>query len=316
MVPGDNSEARLPTTPIVAIFHEAGPLGSPAIQSVARGAIGYPARLERAVPRPPDVLWWKGRLPRGTGRAIAIVGSRAASGAGCDRARALAAGLAARGWAVISGGAFGIDAAAHTGALDCGGETFAVLGCGVDVVYPDRHATLFDRIVGAGGGLLAELPPGTRPRPGQFPSRNRIVAALAEAVLVVEAAGRSGALSTAGYGRRTGLPVLAVAGSAGCDRMIKAGRALAVETVEEIEEGVAGRLAGSQGALALGAPPAPPEAFAALVEALRAGADTPGGLARRLGLPLPSVMGLLVEAELEGWVRRAPGSQYEVPFGD
>src|SRR4051794_1241332 len=183
MVPGDNSEATVPTTASrarKALF--------PLMHSVTRGDPGYPQRLA-ALTAMPDPLWWIGRLPRSEAPCVAIVGSRAASGAGCDRTREWAAALAARGVAIVSGGAFGIDAAAHTGALDAGGDTFAVLGCGVDVVYPDRHAALFARITAA-GGLLSEMPPGTPPRAKQFPARNRIIAALADAVLVVEAAFR------------------------------------------------------------------------------------------------------------------------------
>src|SRR5688572_13615780 len=114
------------------------------LKSVAEGASGYPVRL-RQLSQPPACLWYRGRLPAtgaGAPAMVAIVGSRAASGAGCDRAQLLASTLAAEGIAVVSGGAYGIDAAAHAGALEAGAATFAVLGCGADVVYPDRHAGL------------------------------------------------------------------------------------------------------------------------------------------------------------------------------
>src|SRR4051794_25565339 len=176
MVPGDNSTARLPTTPIMA---------KNGLEMVVRGEPHYPVRL-LGIARPPRQLWVAGALPDPDRPALAIVGSRKASGAGCERARDLAGSFARRGWVIVSGGAFGIDAAAHEGALAAGGETYAVLGCGVDVVYPDRHEKLFARITGQ-GGLLSEYPLGEQPRPGQFPVRNRIIAGLADAVLVVEA---------------------------------------------------------------------------------------------------------------------------------
>jgi DNA processing protein len=235
-----------------------------------------------------------------------MVGSRAASGAGRGKAQEWARALADRGFAVVSGGAFGIDAAAHEGALAGGGETFAVLGCGVDVVYPDRHAVLFARIA-ACGGLISEMAPGEPPRAQQFPARNRIIAALADAVLVIEAAARSGALITAGFARKRGQRVLAVPGTPGTDGLL-AGGALPVTSVATLWDALEGR--------AVAGPPAPPPGRqAALIMALREGPDSPGSLARRLGLSLPSVMGLLTEAELEGRVRRAGGSQYEVLSG-
>ena len=126
---------------------------------------------------------------------------------------------------IVSGGALGIDAAAHRGALEAGAPTFAVLGCGVDVVYPDRHAALFAEIATT-GGLLSEFPPGTPPRGKQFPSRNRIVAALAEAVLVVEAQLASGALVTARLALQMGRPLLRRSGQrrAPMDSSRRAGR--------------------------------------------------------------------------------------------
>src|SRR6185436_17484206 len=133
-----------------------------------------------------------------------------------------AGALARRGWAVVSGGAFGIDAAAHAGALDAGAETYAVLGCGVDVVYPDRHAALFARIAGR-GGLISQFAPGTRPHMKHFPQRNAVVAGLCDAVIVVEAALKSGALITAEVARKAGQRLLAVPGTPGTDALLSAG---------------------------------------------------------------------------------------------
>jgi DNA processing protein len=241
-------------------------------------------------------------LPRPEERLLAIVGSRAASGAGCDLAERLAAAAVSAGYGVVSGGALGIDAAAHRGALAAGGATFAVLGCGVDVVYPDRHGPLFADI-GRAGGVLSEYAPGTPPRAGQFPVRNRIVAALAEATLVIDAKRASGALITARLARGLGRRVFAVPGSAGCDDLIAVGAASAVDDARALLD----RLAGETPAEA-----AVPAALAPLVSALRGGAAAPIDLALRLGVTLPVVLAGLAEAELSGWARRLPGGRFEV----
>jgi DNA processing protein len=267
------------------------------------GETGYPASL-RTLSSPPAALWVRGRVPEGP--SIAMVGARAASGVGCARARAMAALLAGKGFAILSGGAFGIDAAAHEGALSVGAPTFAVLGCGVDVIYPDRHGPLFERIA-ASGGLLSEYAPGIPPRSGQFPARNRIIAALADAVIVVEAAVRSGALITARLGRALGKPVLAIPGSPGTDGLLQKGQARLVASAADVQEVLAGR----QPILADPAEP-PTGVVATLVAALREGAATPAQLCRKTGLPLPSVMAALAEAELDGWIFRSPGNQFEV----
>jgi DNA processing protein len=278
----------------------------PAVEEIALGESGYPSRL-LLLSDAPAVLWVRGCVPEDGGRAVAVVGARAASGAGCARARVLARELAQKGVVVISGGAFGIDAAAHEGALEAAAApTFAVFGCGVDVTYPDRHVRLFARIA-AKGGLLSEYPLGTPPRAGQFPARNRIIAALGDAVVVVEAAHRSGALITAALARSLGRPVLAVPGSNGTDRLLQRGQASPITSAADVEEALAGR-----GPVSSGEAEPPAGTVASLVAALREGAATPAVLSRKIGLPLPAVMAALVEAELDGWLFRIPGNQYEV----
>jgi DNA processing protein len=280
------------------------PTSSSAIRSISPGEASYPARL-MALSHPPDRLWVRGSLPAEGQRALALVGARAASGTGCTRARALAAELAKRGFLIVSGGAFGIDAAAHEGALQAQEPTFAVLGCGVDVVYPDRHGPLFSRIT-AQGGLLSEYAPGTPPRAGQFPARNRIIAALADAVIVVEAAYRSGALITAKLARDLEKPVLALVGSPGSDSLLRRGLACAVADADDVEAVLAGEPARPAPTLVLTGN------AAVLHSALSEGASTPALLSRKTGLSLPAVMAALAEAELDGWLSRGPGNQFEV----
>jgi DNA processing protein len=230
--------------------------------------------------------------------ALSIVGSRAATVAGCRRARAMAEAAARSGRVVVSGGALGIDAAAHAGALDAGRPTFAVLGCGVDVVYPDRHASLFQRVVAGGGGLLSEHAPGTPPRGAHFPSRNRIVVALSDAVLVVEANLASGALVTARLAQAAGRRLLAVPGTPGTDGLIGSGVARPIADEQELLRALAGEPEQARAA---------PAAFAPLVGALVDGGEARAPeLARRLGLSLAETLGLISRAELDGWICRRP----------
>jgi DNA processing protein len=244
-------------------------------------------------------LWYRGRLPQtgeGEQPALAIVGGRSASLRGCRRAADFAAGAVGRGYAIVSGGALGIDAAAHRGALDAGGTTYAVLGCGVDVVYPDRHATLFEDIA-ATGGLISEYGPGTPPKRGHFPVRNRLVAALAEAVVVVEARQRSGALITARLARDLGRALYAVPGSLGTDQLLAAGAATCITDAGDLIRALAGERIARR----------PPSRLAPLLELLAGGPAQPGDICRRLGIPLPAALALVAEAEIESWVRRFPG---------
>lgn len=205
-------------------------------------------RVLEATHAAPIALWVRGGgdLAELTARSVAVVGTRAASEYGSYVAGELAAGLADRGYTVVSGAAYGIDAAAHRGALAGGGATVALLACGVDVAYPRGHAGLLARIAEQ-GLLVSEHPPATAPFRSRFLQRNRLIAALTGATVVVEAALRSGALSTAAHAVRLGRPVLAVpgpvtsAGSAGCHQLIREFAAVLVTGLEDVLE-VVGRL--------------------------------------------------------------------------
>jgi DNA processing protein len=271
------------------------------VREVAPDQPEFPAVLA-AMPRPVRALWVRGRLPDAGQPILSIVGARAASMAGCRLAGELAAAAVGRGQAIVSGGALGIDAAAHRAALEAGGATYAVLGCGADIVYPDRHAALFAEIATA-GGLLSEYPPGTPPRAGNFPVRNRIVAALAGSVLVVEARLASGALVTARLAGKLGRRLLAVPGSAGTDGLIADGRARPIRDVADLVRALAGQASATREA---------PSAFAALMAELAARDAGAAELARRLALSLSATLALLAEAELGGWVVRRPGGLYGI----
>jgi len=202
------------------------------VRFVVPGDPGWPFAM--APPDPPCAwLFVDGPDPPGPAVSAAIVGGRRASALRRAAARSLAMGLAGCGICVVSGGAIGVDAAAHSGALDGGGHTVVVLGCGLDVPYPRRNVELFRRIREAGGSLVTEHPLGARPLAAHFLPRNRLIAALAGAVVVVEAAVGSGSLSTArAAGSRGAGQVLAVPGApwdhgaAGCNDLIRDGATL------------------------------------------------------------------------------------------
>jgi len=191
----------------------------------------WPALLAQ-IDDPPPVLWALGDLDALAAPRLALVGSRRPTREGLTNAAGFARELAARNWCVVSGMALGIDAAAQQAALDGGGASIAVLGCGVDVVYPPRHQRLHQRLQGTGGLLLSEHPPGTRARSGFFPRRNRIVTGLSLGVLVVEAAERSGSLVSARLALEQNREVFALPGSIhnpmarGCLQLIRDGAVL------------------------------------------------------------------------------------------
>jgi DNA processing protein len=202
------------------------------MRALERDGAEYPALL-RSVPDAPATLHVRGRLLESDALAVAVVGSRRATPYGLAVAETMAADLAARGVTIVSGLARGVDSAAHRGALRVGGRTIAVLGSGVDVVYPPENRRLAEEI-GRQGAVISQFAPGTPPLPQNFPTRNAVIAGLSLAVVVVEAAERSGSLITARLAAELGREVLAVPGrvtgpeSRGANRLIQDGAALAL----------------------------------------------------------------------------------------
>jgi DNA processing protein len=272
------------------------------VRRLRRGDNGYPVLL-RQIPDPPGSLWIRGDADVAvlSEPAVAIVGARACSGYGRSVARTVATEVAAAGVVVVSGLARGIDGEAHRGALAGGGRTVAVLGCGVDRDYPAAHAELAHAIVAAGGLVVSEYEPGVEPAPWRFPARNRVIAGLSQATVVVEARARSGALITTDFALEDGREVLAVPGeitsalSAGTNALLRQGATPATCAADVLEAvGVECVPPG----LAI---PDSPEA-AAIVEALAGGAGTADELVRATALPAGVVAATLVELELAGTV--------------
>jgi DNA processing protein len=212
---------------------------------------------------------------------------------------------------VVSGGALGVDAAAHEGALEAGGHTVAVLGCGLDVTYPSSHRDLFARIVEAGGALLSEYEDGVHATRWTFPERNRIISGISDAVVVVRAGARSGALVTAAHARGQGVPVLAVPGdvdeplSAGPNGLLKAGARVATDVADVLD--LLGLAPGTQAELPLAG--LDPEARS-LLAALSSAPRHADAVALAAGLaPGPALAGLL-RLELDGLCEQRPGLNF------
>jgi DNA processing protein len=250
---------------------------------------------------------------------VAIVGARRASRAGLAAARHIAAGLARAGVAVVSGLARGIDAAAHRGALEAGGTTVAVFGCGLDICYPPEHEGLLAELV-SNGTALSEFDPGERPLPYFFPIRNRIIAGLSRLVLVVEAAQKSGSLITARYAADTGRDVAAVPGPiltegcAGSNALLKDG-AILVRDVDdvlaELSEPALIRPATKIGLKAPAPPPdLEPDAAALLLALDESEARDTDALLLATGLSASRLSSALVHLELEGLATALPGALF------
>ncbi|PTB93102.1 DNA-protecting protein DprA [Marinobacter sp. B9-2] len=280
----------------------------------------YPEQL-RHIHDAPLVLYTLGDTELLARDQIGIIGSRKATPAGLDHARRFAAELSARELLVTSGLALGVDGAAHAGALDAGFPTIAVIGCGLDRIYPHQHRRLGERVI-AQGLVISEYPPGTPARAAHFPQRNRIISGLSRGVLVVEAGLRSGSLITARMALEQGREVFAIPGSVhspvarGCHHLIKQGARL-VETVDDILEELG----------AWWSPPLTPEPASvpepkrhdngplagldsreiAVFEALGYDPQSTDALSSTTGLPADQLMQSLLLLELQGLVSSAPG---------
>ncbi|OAN43328.1 DNA-processing protein DprA [Microbacterium sp. H83] len=273
---------------------------------VLPGDAAWPAELDDLGPHRPLLLWVRGDagLLRAEPRA-AIVGARAASAYGEVLAAEFAGDLAADGVVIVSGGAYGIDGAAHRAALGVGGPTIAFLAGGVDRAYPQGHQQLLRRVVDS-GAVVSEVPCGTAPTKWRFLARNRLIAGISHATVVVEAGWRSGSLNTAGHAAALGRPLGAVPGpvtsaaSAGCHRLLREYDARCVTTAAEIRELWAGGVGGAT-------PPGPaadPDQQR-LLDAMSRRTPVPATeLARRSGLDPERVGSLLGVLELDGIVRR------------
>jgi DNA processing protein len=275
------------------------------VRSIRRGRTEYPPLL-RAIPDPPPTLWLRGEEPTEllARPAVAIVGARACSSYGRSVARSLGRELAAAGLVIVSGMARGIDGEAHRGALDVGGITVAVLGCGIDRDYPAAHRDLAGRIVEK-GLIVSEYEPGIEPAPWRFPARNRIIAGLCAATVVVEARERSGALITADFALEDGREVMVVPGeitsavSAGSNALLRLGATPVTATADVLEAYGIERVVEAV---------VEPEGLAGdLLRRLADGAASIDELARAAGIAPGEVAAALIELELTGRVDESDG---------
>jgi len=296
----------------------------------------YPPNL-RQIADPPPYLFVRGSTPLIERRMVAVVGARAASDAGKRMAERIGLELAAKGFTVVSGLARGIDGCAHQGALDADGRTIAVLGCGIDVVYPPEHRKLADSIIEKNGALMTELPLGMEPMGENFPARNRILSGLCLGVVIVEAAEKSGSLITARMALEQNRQVFAVPGSPltgktrGSNRLIRDG-AILVECVDDIIDELKPQLADPAVAPT---PPNPAETPApsrivqrqAVAEPVEESITEANAIMMQLktsqklhvdaiieacGLDARIVLRLLLELELKGLVAQHPGKLFSL----
>ena len=277
----------------------------------------YPARL-RMIPDPPSLLYLKGEIRRDDEKAVAVVGSRSTSDYGRRVARDLCRGLASLGFTVVSGMARGIDGTAHETSLNAGGRTIAVLGSGVDRVYPAEHDKLYRRI-SENGAVISEFPMGTRPLAFNFPARNRLISGLSLGVVVVEATEKSGSLITAALALEQGREVFAVPGevgasrSRGAHRLIRQGAKL-VETVDDIVEEIAPQLLVRSGKT-LSAPRRTlpqnlGDEFQRIFGLFQERPLQIDEVIESSGCSASRVSEILLDLELQGYIKQLPGKKY------
>ncbi|MFE2512216.1 DNA-processing protein DprA [Streptomyces naganishii] len=276
------------------------------------GDTEWPAQLDDLGDARPTGLWVRGgpSLRIWALRSVALVGARACTEYGAHMAATLAAGLAERGWVVVSGGAYGVDGAAHRGTLGSGGATVAVLACGVDRPYPRGHTELIDRIARQ-GVVVGELPPGDHPTPSRFIVRNRVIAALTRGTVVVEAAYRSGSLVTARAAQRLGRHTMGVPGpatsalSAGVHELLRGGATLVTDAEEVIElVGDMGELAPDRRGPVLPRDLLAPDARHVLAALPARGPATAHEIARGAGTTADDAIARLYELRSLGYVER------------
>jgi len=271
----------------------------------------YPANL-RHTDAPPPVLYVRGAITADDEWAIAIVGTRRASAYGREVAHLLASELARHGVTVVSGLALGIDAVAHQAALDAGGRTIAVLGSGVDQLYPARNRNLAEEMMQR-GAVVSEFPLGTRPEASNFPPRNRIISGLSRGVVIVEAGQRSGALITAHFAAEQGRDVFAVpgsilhTGSAGCNELIRNG-AIPLLAVDDVLDQLNLAQLHEQRDVRAAVPADPLEA--ALLDHVSTEPRYVDEIVRRAQMPSGQVSSLLAVMELKGLVRQVGSMSY------
>ena len=283
------------------------------------GDARYP-RLLAETYDPPPLLWVLGTMPEDDSRALAIVGTRRVSAYGRQAAERFGFDVARAGWTVVSGLAYGVDAAAHQAALDAGGRTVAVLGSGVDRIYPSRHTRLARAIVDGGGAVLSEFPLGTKPDATNFPRRNRIVAGLSRGVLVAEAHTTGGALITAHCALGQNREVFAVPAplfgdvGQGANRLLQQGATLA-ESADAVLAVLEPQLDGPASGQAPAAPSPSPRpvltrAEQTVYDALSAEPLHIDRLSEQAGLDTPSLLVTLLGLEFKGLVRQMAGKQF------
>ena len=294
--------------------------GSEARDAIVLGDQRYPPLLLETGD-PPLLLYTRGNVGLLQAASIAIVGSRSPTAQGLDNARAFAGSLGGAGYAIVSGLALGIDGAAHEGALDAGAATIAVVGTGLDRIYPARHKTLARRIVEQ-GLIVSEFPVGMEALPANFPVRNRLIAGLAQGTLVVEAAVQSGSLITARLALECGRDVFAIPGSIhspqarGCHALIKQGAKL-VDSAADILEELAPTRAGKATSVATPAPDGAGDdgierdADAWLLGALGFDPVRLDELVARTGRSAAELNARLLELEFAGRVARLPGQAFQ-----
>jgi len=289
-------------------------LAEPGHALLAWDDAAYPSAL-LTIGDPPPMLHFAGKLDLLNRPALAIVGSRNATPQGRENAEAFAAALSAAGLTIVSGLAQGIDAAAHRGGLAGAGNSVAVVGTGIDRIYPAANKALAHRLAEE-GGLLSQFTLGTPPLPGNFPRRNRVISGLVRGVLVVEATLNSGSLITARFAAEQGREVFAIPGSIhspfskGCHRLIKEGAKL-VETAQDVLEELGLAPTGASARALTGGASAPEGDAARILAALGHDPADVDLLAERTGLDASAIAVALVELELAGQVAQLPGGAFQ-----